>query len=55
MNGADVHLKNKDDSTALDAAIHYKHPAIEAVLRTHIAQLESEAATEGDGETAEGK
>ena len=46
-NGADVHLKGKKGHTALDAAIRYKHPAVEAVLRAHIAhiaKLEAEAA-----------
>ena len=41
-NGADVHLKAKDGSTALDLVIEYKQPAVEAVLRAHIAQLEAE-------------
>ena len=35
-NGADVHFKNIIGHTALDAAIHFKHPAVEAVLRAHL-------------------
>ena len=40
-NGGGVHHKDKDGHTALDVAIHFKHPAVEAVLRAHIAQLEA--------------
>ena len=40
-NGADVHLKDNKGRTALDMAIRYKHPAVKAVLRAHIAQLEA--------------
>jgi ankyrin repeat protein len=55
-NGADVHLKAKDGRTALDWAIHFKQPAVEAVLRAHIAKLEAEAeaAREREGGAAEG-
>jgi ankyrin repeat protein len=41
-NGADVHLKGKSGRTALDWAIHYKHPAVDVVLRAHIAKQEGE-------------
>ena len=41
LNGADVHLKEMDGLSALDWAIEYKHPAVEAVLRAHIAHLEA--------------
>ena len=47
-NGADVHLKEKDGPSALDFAIGLKHPAVEAVLRAHIAQLEA-ARERGEG------
>jgi ankyrin repeat protein len=40
-NCADVHRKNIDGHSALDYAIDYKHPTVEAVLRAHIAQLEA--------------
>ena len=33
--------KDINGNTALDAAIHCKHPAVEAVLRAHIANLEA--------------
>ena len=33
--GADALHKNDNGNTALDAAIHCKHPAVEAVLRAH--------------------
>jgi len=58
-NGGGVHLKAKDGSTALDWAIHFKHPAVEAALRAHIAHLEaarSEAEAAGSkAEAAAGK
>jgi ankyrin repeat protein len=55
-NGGDLHLKAKDGSTALYWAIEYKQPAVEAVLRAHIAKLEAEAeaAREREGGAAEG-
>ena len=56
-NGADVHLKDINGQTALDAAIECKQPAVEAVLRAHIAHIakqEAEAARERGGEAAEG-
>ena len=37
--GANVHHKNNKGATALDYAIHFKQPAVEAILRAHIAQL----------------
>ena len=54
-NGADVHLKDIKGHNALDWAIHFKHPAVEAVLRAHIAHLEAarseaEAEEEVEGE-----
>ena len=45
--GADVHLKDNNGRTALDMAIRYKHPTIEAVLRAHISRLEAEAEAAG--------
>ena len=39
--GADALHKNDNGDTALDAAILLKHPAVEAVLRAHIANLEA--------------
>jgi ankyrin repeat protein len=58
-NGADVHHKAKDGVTALDMAIEYKHPAVEAGLRAHIAhiaELEAEAEAAGsEAEAAAGK
>ena len=42
LNGADVHHKNSRGHTALDAAIDCNHPAVEAVLRAHIAKLEAD-------------
>ena len=55
-NGADVHIKGINGRTALDWAIHFKHPAVEAILRAHIAKLEAEAeaAREREGGAAEG-
>jgi ankyrin repeat protein len=43
-NGADVHLKDKDGVTALRYAIHLKHPAVEAVLCSHIAHIAEQEA-----------
>ena len=48
--GANVHDKDNNGHTALDYAIHFKKPAVEAVLRAHIAQLE--AAGEAEAEAA---
>jgi ankyrin repeat protein len=45
-NGADVHLKDIYGQTALDWAIHYKQPAVEAVLRSHIAHIAEQEAAE---------
>jgi len=45
--GANVHRKNNYGNTALDAAIHFKQPAVETILRVHIAKLEAEAETSG--------
>ena len=42
--GANVYHKNNNGHTALDWATHYKHTAVEAVLRSHIAKQEAEAA-----------
>jgi ankyrin repeat protein len=39
--GANALHKADDGGTALDAAILFKHPAVEAVLRAHIANLEA--------------
>jgi ankyrin repeat protein len=39
--GADALHKADNGATALIAAIHCKHPAVEAVLRAHIANLEA--------------
>ena len=39
--GANALHKDIDGNTALDVAIHFKHPAVEAVLRAHIANLEA--------------
>ena len=39
--GANALHKDIDGNTALDVAIHCKHPAVEAVLRAHIANLEA--------------
>jgi hypothetical protein len=44
-----VHRKNNDGFSALDCATHYKHPAVEAVLRAHIAKQEAEAEAEAAG------
>jgi hypothetical protein len=38
-----------DGLSALDCAIHFKHPAVEAVLRAHIAKQEAEAEAEAAG------
>ena len=48
--GANVHRKDNYGNTALDYAIHFKQPAVEAILCAHIAQLE--AAGEAEAETA---
>jgi len=45
--GANVHHKNYNGHTALDWATHYKHTAVEAVLRAHIAKQEAEAEAAG--------
>jgi hypothetical protein len=42
-----VHHKNNDGLSALDYAAHYKHTAVEAVLRAHIAKQEAEADAAG--------
>jgi hypothetical protein len=39
-----VHLKDKDGVTALRYAIHLKHPAVEAVLCSHIAHIAEQEA-----------
>ena len=44
--GSDVHLKTDKGRTALDAAIHYKHPAVIALLLAHIAKQEEAEATD---------
>ena len=46
-NGADVHLKDINCHNALDWAIEYKQPAVEAVLRAHISKLEAEREAAG--------
>jgi ankyrin repeat protein len=45
--GANVHHKNNNGHTALDAVTHFKHSAVEAVLRGHIAKQEAEAEAAG--------
>ena len=47
--GSDVHLKTDDGLSALDAAIHCKHPAIISLLLAHIAKQEgAEAAAKAE-------
>ena len=36
--GTDVQLKLDGGCTALDMAIHFKHTAVEAVIRKHLAE-----------------
>jgi ankyrin repeat protein len=45
--GANVHHKSNDGRTALDYATDFKHTAVEAVLRAHIAKQEAEAEAAG--------
>ena len=47
--GANVHHNNNNGQTALDAATHFKYPAVEAVLRAHIVKQEAEAQAEAAG------
>ena len=47
--GANVHHKSNKGFTALGAAIHFNQPAVEAILRAHIAKLEAEAEAETAG------
>ena len=47
--GSDVHLKTDEGDTALDAAIHCKHPTVIALLQAHIAKQEgAEAAIKAE-------
>ena len=47
--GANALHKADNGNTALGAAIHFKHPAVEAVLRAHIANLEAAERVGGGG------
>jgi len=44
--GSDVHLKSNTSFTALDAAIHFKHTAVIALLLAHITQTEGTEAAD---------
>ena len=45
--GANVHHKNNDGFSALDQTTHFKHTAVEAVLRAHLAKQEEQRSGTG--------